>query len=110
MRGNRGKLTAVAFAVAVALAAGCSSGNAPAAGTPAGNALVCKHYLTQRNWVKNLTQPTVADAEQFISDITVDKDQASGKLYRDLQAMVKNATIQGRAYYQASTHVYDDCA
>lgn len=108
MNVNGVKLTA-ATAVAVAALAGCSSGNAPPGGTSAGNALVCRHYLAQRNWVKSLTQPTVADAQQFYLDISVDEGQASGKLYRDLLAMVKNATTRGRAYYAASARVYGDC-
>ena len=93
----------------MALAAGCSSGNAPPGGTPAGNALVCKHYLAQRNHVKSLTHPTLSDAEQFSFDIQVDEGQATGKLHRDLLAMVKNISTKGRAYYNASVRVYKDC-
>lgn len=95
---------AVAGSVAVALAAGCSSG------TPSANQLVCRHYLAQRDWVKHLVQPTVADGFQFITDVNVDEGQSVGRLHADLLSMLETMNAGGDAYYKASARVYSDCA
>lgn len=99
------------LAIAALSLTACSAGQPPEKGTPVANALVCQHYLTQRAWVKGLVQPTVADAEQFISDVTVDAAQSTGQLHADLQTMSDDMAVgqSGPAYYAASTRVYDDC-
>lgn len=109
MRRNGVRLAGLMLAAAAAAACTSATANAPLKGTPAANALVCRHYLAQRNWVKHLTRPTAADAEQFINDVSVDESQATGKLFHDLFAMVRNSTTEGNAYYEASVRVYRDC-
>lgn len=89
-------------AAALFLLAACSG--AP----PTGNALVCQHYLTQRAWVKDLTQPTIADALQFETDVAVDAVQAAGTLRRDLNAM-QASMAAGRSDFAASRRVFNDC-
>ena len=85
-----------------------AASHAPPGGTAAANRLVCKHYLAQRDHVKNLAQPTLTDAMQFETDVTVDAAQSSGRLHKDLEAIA--AAIQAsRSDYAASVRVYDDC-
>jgi hypothetical protein len=97
----------VAIAAATLTACGRSS-SAPATGMSAGNALVCQHYLAQRDWVKHLTYPTVADALKFEGYVTVDAAQSTGKLHADLAAL-EAAQRDGGPVYAASTRVLDDC-
>jgi hypothetical protein len=103
---------AAAAGLALTLAAGCGSSSpqqgSPAGGTQAANTLVCKHYLIQRAWVKNLTTPTVADALKFEGYVTVDAAQSTGQLHRDLTAM-SAAEQAGGSSYAESTAVYHDC-
>ena len=104
------RLRSAALAAAVLMTAACgSSAHAPATGTAAANALVCQHYLAQRDHVKHLVQPTAADAEQFIADVAADAAQAAGKLRADLQAMYDDRMDAGR-YYADSGRVLADCA
>jgi hypothetical protein len=102
-------MAATAVILSAAVFAGCGGGtSAPQTGTPAANALVCQHYLAQRAWVKHLTYPTLADAIKFEGYVAADEAQASGKLRRDLAAML--ASMQaGRSDYAASVRVYRDC-
>lgn len=73
-----------------------------------GNALVCQHYLAQRDWVKHLVHPTLANAEQFATDVAVDAAQSSGKLHADLTAM-SNDMANLRPGYASSALVLQDC-
>ena len=112
--GNRKFLALGALAAALVLA-GCGGAAAAnprtAAGTSAANALVCKHYLAQRAWVKNLTYPTFADAVKFAGYVGADDGQAAPgtPLRRDLDAMV-TAMQHHASEYAASLRVYHDCA
>ena len=98
------------MAAAVLILTGCSSTATPAAAPAGANALVCRHYLAQRAWVKNLASPTLADAAKFAGYVGADDGQArpGTKLRRDLDAMA--AAIQaGKSDYAASRLVYGDC-
>lgn len=98
---------------AVLLLAGCGTA---AAGTGSGvsvtssaNTQVCRNYLQQRAWVKSLVQPTLADALQFETDVTVDAAQATGSLKSALGAM-QQANQAGRSDYAPSRVVLADCS
>lgn len=104
-------LLALAALIAVLVLAACGgsgSSHAPVTGTQAANALVCRHYLAQRDWVKSITFPTLADVEKMTGYVAADDAQASGKLRRDLGAMLADIEA-GRSDYAASKAVYQDC-
>lgn len=108
-------VTALAAGALVLMLAACGS-SGPASSAPPGpapsqdNAVVCRHYLSQRAWVKGLAAPTLADALRFETDIAVDAAQTTPgtKLARDLSAMSADETA-GRSSYAASLRVYGDC-
>ena len=111
--GNK-KFLPLGTVAAVLVLAGCGGSAAanPHTGvTSSANALVCRHYLAQRNWVKNLTYPTLADAAKFAGYVAADDGQATPgtQLRHDLDAMV-TAIQHHHADYTASKRVYGDCA
>lgn len=106
--------TAAAGACAAALLAGCG-GSGTAALTVshsqnANNVRVCQHYRIQRAWVKNLAEPTMADALKFATWVAADAGQATPgtALARDLGTMHK-AELKLTSSYAASRRVVQDC-
>jgi hypothetical protein len=104
-------MAALVIAATAALTA-CGGANA-AAGQPA-NHRVCQHYQTQRTTVKNLAEPTLADAIQFETWVALDAQQAipGTPLARDLAAMSRAQQDTGSpasAVYDASIRVLHDC-
>jgi hypothetical protein len=103
---------AAALAVAALALAGC--GGASAAAGQSVNYRVCRHYETQRAWVKNLAEPTLADAVKFGIWVALDARQATPgtPLARDLAAMAaaqQAASTPAGALYDASGRVLNDC-
>jgi hypothetical protein len=79
------RLAVAALAVVFAAACGTaarpvSAGHAPTLGTAAANKLVCQHYLAERDHIKRLANPTLADVERAEADIGANAAQSTGKL------------------------------
>lgn len=102
------RTAAAAACAAGLLAAGCSA--TATASQNAGNVRVCQHYAVQRAYVKNLTEPTVADALKFETWIAADTAEATPgtALARDLGAM-STAERKLQSSYAASLRVLKDC-
>lgn len=100
-------LAVLAVAAAVLTLAACGGG-APS-GQPA-NVRVCQHYKVQRATVKNLAEPTLADALQFETWVALDAQQATPgtAVARDLNAM-SGAMKNSSSDYDASARVLNDC-
>jgi hypothetical protein len=107
----KGQAIAAAALAALALAGcgGTTASSAHSALSPA-NALVCKHYIAQRKWVKSLTFPTLADVEKLAMAIGADAADATPgtKLARDLNTMASSMGHQP-AEYNASVRILHDC-
>ena len=107
-------LTALAIAAAALTLTACGGGSttATAAAAQPANVRVCQHYQLQRTWVKNLTEPTLADAVKFETWVAVDAGQAAHgtALARDLGAMSAAQQNTSSAVYGASVRVVHDCA
>lgn len=106
-------LAAALVIAAAALTLTACGGSSAAAGQPA-NVRVCQHYQTQRATVKNLAEPTLADAIQFETWVALDAQQAipGTPLARDLSAMSsaqRDMNGPAGAVYDASTRVLNDC-
>jgi hypothetical protein len=105
---NRKLCTAIAGAAATALAL-TACGTAQSA-SDVNNIRVCHHYRTQRTYVKNLAEPTLADAIKWEGWVAADAGQATPgtQLARDLGVMY--ADMQKlRDIHAISTRVMKDC-
>ena len=100
-------LAALAVAATALTLAACGGSASP--GQPA-NVIVCQHYKVQRAFVKNLAEPTLADAIKFEGWIAVDAAQATPgtALARDLGAMSADERHLTSSY-DASGRVLNDC-
>jgi len=101
-------LAVLAIAVTALALAACGGTSAPPG--QAANVIVCQHYKVQRATVKNLAEPTVADAVKFRGWVAVDAAQATPgtAVARDLGVMATAQTADA-AYYAASGRVLADC-
>jgi hypothetical protein len=100
-------LAALAIAATAAALAACG-GSTPSA--QSADVIVCQHYKVQRAYVKNLAEPTLADAIKFEGWIAVDAAQATPgtALARDLDAMSADEQHLTSSY-DASARVLADC-
>jgi len=99
-------LAALAIAVAAVTLTACGG----AAAQQSANVIVCQHYKVQRAYVKNLAEPTLADAIKFEGWIAVDAAQATPgtALARDLAAMSADEQHLTSSY-DASARVLAAC-
>jgi len=111
--GPAGTLAITALALVILTLTGTACGGTSTA-QPA-NIRVCQHYQAQRAWVKNLAEPSLADAIRFETWVASDAWQAipGTPLARDLSAMSaaqQDANSPPGAVYAASARVVGDCA
>jgi ABC-type glycerol-3-phosphate transport system substrate-binding protein len=106
------KITSRALAAAAtALTLAACGGNAAAQPTRnVNNIRVCHHYRTQRAYVKNLAEPSIADALKWMGWVGADAGEATPgtQLASDLGEM--SADMQtSKNLYAISTRVLKDC-
>ena len=104
------KPSTLVLAAAVALTLAACGGSSHAATRDVNNVRVCHHYRIQRTYVKNLAEPTLADAIKWEGWVAADAGQATrgtqlasdlGEMYADMQKL--------RSIYAISTRVVNDC-
>lgn len=94
-----------ALAVGALALTACGGG-----GKDANDVRVCQHYRTQRAYVKNLAEPTLAGAVKFAGWVAADAGQATpgSAVSRDLNAMMRDEQTS-QSSYAASGRVLKDC-
>jgi hypothetical protein len=97
-------------AIGTALTLTACGGAAAGASHDAGNVRVCQHYRTQRAYVKNLSEPTIADAVKWMGWVGADAGEATPgtRLAGDLGQMATDMQAS-RSLYAVSGRVLKDC-
>ena len=108
-RGGSGRFPRT-LAAALPLALTACGGSSHAATQDANNVRVCHHYRTQRAWVKNLAEPSLADALKWMGWVAADAGEATPgtQLAHDLGGMYAGMQ-KNRNIYPVSTRVLKDC-